>query len=80
MEQNICQRMEFTYKKGAKSPFWEKIKGLLQMEIEKELKNPFKTMQQIVQDRRAIVVIQRKESGTVQMDSELDQNSYIWIE
>ena len=80
MEQNISHRMEFTYKKGAKSPFWGKIQALLQMEIGKELKNPYKTMQQIVQDRRAIVAIQWKESGTVLMDSELDQNSYIWIE
>jgi len=68
------RRMEFSYKKGTKAPFGAKIRALLQVEIDKDLKNADKTIRQLVNERRAVVVVYKKESGTVQTDTELEQN------
>ena len=76
----VARRMEFSYKKGTKAPFWGKIRALLRAEIDKDLKNPDTTMRQLVNERRAVVAVQKKESGTAQTDTELDQNLDHWIE
>ncbi|RPA89135.1 hypothetical protein L873DRAFT_1796284 [Choiromyces venosus 120613-1] len=72
--------MEYSYKKGIKAPFWSKIQALLQAEIDKDLKNPDTTICQLVNERRTVVTTQKKESETVQMDTELDQNLDLMIE
>jgi len=76
----VAHWMEFSYKKGTKAPFWGKIPALLRAEIDKDLKNPDTTICQLVNERRAVVAVQKKESGTVQTDTELDQNLDLWIE
>ena len=76
----VARRMEYSLKKGTKTPFWNKIRALLRMEIGKELKYPHATLGQLADERRVVVDAQRKESGTVQRDTEIDQNLDIWIE
>ncbi|KAH8152749.1 uncharacterized protein LAJ45_02973 [Morchella importuna] len=72
--------MEYSLKKGAKAPFWNKIRTLLKLEIDKDLKHPDHTIKQMSDERRILVQQERKESGTVQLDSEMDQNLDRWIE
>ena len=76
----VAHRMEYSLQKGMKTPFWNKIRALLRMEIGKELKYPHATLGQLADERRVVVDAQRKESGTVQRDTEIDQNLDIWIE
>src|SRR5207302_4629384 len=76
----VPHRMEFSYKKGTKAPFWIKIRALLRVEIDKDLKNPDTTIHQLVNEHRAVVAAQKKGSGTAQTDTELDQNLDLWIE
>jgi len=47
----VSRRMEFSYKKGTKSPFGGKIRALLRVEIDKDLKNPDTTIRQLVNER-----------------------------
>ena len=76
----VVRRMQFSYKKGTKTPFWNKIRALLWAEIDKDPKNPDITIRQLVNERRAVVAMQKIESGTVQTDTELDHNLDLWIE
>ncbi|KAG0643060.1 hypothetical protein HOY80DRAFT_998007 [Tuber brumale] len=72
--------MEFSYKKGTKALFWSKIRTLLGAEIDEDLKNPDTTIWQLVNECLAVVMTQKEDCGTVQTDTELDQNLDLWIE
>jgi len=75
----VARRMEFSYRKGTMAPLWGKIRALLRVEIDKDLKNPDTTIRQLVNERQAVVAVQKKESRTVETDTELDQNLDLWI-
>jgi len=76
----ITHWMQYSLKKGARKPFWNKIRALLQIEIGKSLKQPEVTIKQLADECRALVQEQQRESGTVQTDSEMDQNLDRWLE
>lgn len=76
----VVHRMEYSLKKGAKAPLWNKIRILLNLEIDKDLKHPDHAIKQMSDERRVPVQQERKESGNVQLNSEMDQNLDWWIE
>jgi len=75
-----AHRMEYRLKKGARKLFWNKMRALLQMEIGKLLKQPEITIKQLADEWYTLVQEQQHESGTVQTDSEMDQNLDLWLE
>ncbi|KAI5801182.1 hypothetical protein EDC01DRAFT_628132 [Geopyxis carbonaria] len=64
---------------GSKKQFWLDISAMLEEETGLKLRDPQSTVSGLVATREAVVKKQRKESGTVQEETELTQILDMWI-
>lgn len=75
----LCIENQAEYMYGGKLAFWKKMSVLLQQEHGVKLRDARSTVQDMVTARKIEVVKYRKESRTVQNDTELTQAVDQWI-
>jgi hypothetical protein len=76
----LCLEHQSEHVFGRMRAFWNKISLLLEQEHGVKLRDTRSTMNDLVAGRKLEVERHRKESGTVQNDTELTQNVDQWIE
>jgi hypothetical protein len=75
----LCNLHSGDYYHGNKTNFWEFIKEMLAVDTGVLLKDPRGTVSDMMKERKRVVSAERKESGTVQEETELSQQLDRWI-